>query len=50
MWDTVDDVRASQACLSHDMTCVYCGHALHVYFACDHDCDCGPHALPGPAA
>jgi hypothetical protein len=33
--------------LSHDMPCLYCGHALHIYLACGDACDCGPHEMPG---
>jgi hypothetical protein len=35
--------------LSHDMLCLYCGHALHVYLTCGDDCECGPHEMPGYA-
>ncbi|WP_296603691.1 hypothetical protein [Nocardioides sp.] len=42
MWDTVEDtVAASAEHLSHDRPCPHCGHALHVYLACD-GCDCVP--------
>jgi hypothetical protein len=50
MWDTVDDTPTAHTSVSHDMTCFYCGHALHVYLACDDACGCGPHAMPGLAA
>ena len=50
MWDTIDDTPGTPPLLSHDMPCVHCGHALHVYLACDHDCACGPHLMPGLAA
>ena len=50
MWDTIDDTPGTPPRLSHDMPCMHCGHALHVYLACDHDCACGPHLMPGLAA
>lgn len=49
MWDTVDDQpeRSSQPGppgqhLSHDRPCPRCGHAMHVFLACDKGCDCRP--------
>jgi hypothetical protein len=49
MWDTVDTTPCEPTQLSHDMPCIRCGHALHIYLACDQNCDCGPIALPGLA-
>ncbi|MEP7736444.1 hypothetical protein ABKW28_02200 [Nocardioides sp. 31GB23] len=57
MWDTVDDQpdhssqpgdpgRHHGAHLSHDRPCPRCGHAMHVFLACDSGCDCQPAALP----
>jgi hypothetical protein len=37
MWDNAV-VRSGK--LSHDLPCVYCGHAPHHYLPCDHGCDC----------
>jgi hypothetical protein len=53
MWDTVqtiDNVHGGPTVLSHDMSCPYCGHALHVFFPCGSGCECGPQALPGNGA
>ena len=47
MWDTV---QTSTICLSHDMPCQLCGHAMHTYLACGDACDCRPAAIPGSAA
>lgn len=47
MWDTVE---TSTICLSHDMPCQQCGHAVHTYLACGDACDCGPVVMPGNAA
>lgn len=45
MWDTVEDSTVSSTeHLSHDRPCPHCGHALHVYLACD-GCDCVPQAV-----
>ena len=44
MWDTV---QTSELHLSHDLPCVSCGHAAHVYLACSDTCDCVPAAMPG---
>ena len=47
MWDTV---QTSTVCLSHDMPCQHCGHAMHTYLACGDGCDCRPVTMPGSAA
>ena len=47
MSDTSESTTTARAPLSHDMPCVRCGHALHVYLACDESCACGPQAMPG---
>ena len=47
MWDTV---QTSTVCLSHDMPCQACGHAMHTYLACGDGCDCQPASMPGSAA
>ena len=39
MWDTIEITATG---LSHDMPCIHCGHAPHVYVACDQECSCGP--------
>jgi hypothetical protein len=44
MWDTVE---AAQHTTSHDLPCLRCGHAAHIYLACDARCDCVPAAMPG---
>jgi hypothetical protein len=44
MWDTVQTTPME---LSHDMSCNYCGHALHTHLACGEGCECGPHLMPG---
>jgi hypothetical protein len=47
MWDGVESAGTA---LSHDMPCVHCGHAVHVYLPCDDGCDCEPCVMPGNAA
>jgi len=47
MWDTSESTTTTRTPLSHDMVCVRCRHALHVYLACEQGCDCGPQAMPG---
>lgn len=44
MWDTV---QASQHTTSRDLPCLRCGHAAHLYLACDVRCACVPAAMPG---
>jgi len=46
MWDTIETTPTA---LSHDRLCVHCTHALHIYLACDQDCECGPQTMPGLA-
>jgi hypothetical protein len=46
MWDTV---QPSDAHVSHDLPCLHCGHAAHVYLACDAACGCEPVGMPGAA-
>ena len=47
MWDTVDTTPCKPTQLSHDMPCIRCGHALHIYLACEQNCDCEPRTMPG---
>ena len=49
MWDTVDDTTdTTDGCLSHDLPCQQCGHAMHTYLACDDlRCGCPSSAMPG---
>ncbi len=49
MWDTVQDDQPGQhgrTHLSHDRPCQRCGHAMHVFLACDDGCECQPSAVP----
>ena len=43
MWESAEH----EECLSHDMPCGRCGHALHTFLACGDGCDCPPVELPG---
>lgn len=47
MWDTVQEPPHHEH-LSHDRPCQRCGHAMHVYLACDAGCACTPVAAPRP--
>ena len=51
MWDHIDDRPGHSAgCLSHDLPCQQCGHAMHIYLACDDlRCSCRSAAMPGAA-
>jgi len=44
MWD-VPEIRTDH--LSHDLPCVRCGHAAHVYLPCGDTCPCVPPPVPG---
>ena len=44
MWDTV---RANEVHLSHDLTCLRCGHAVHTYLPCSDTCTCTQSVMPG---
>jgi len=49
MWDTVvhsPGAHDGAEHLSHDLPCLRCGHAFHVYLACDEGCSCPPVAVP----
>lgn len=50
MWDTVPTPDERHAHLSHDLPCQRCGHAMHVYLACDAQCGCTPAAVPARVA
>ena len=39
MWDTVE---TSTYLMSHDLPCLLCGHAGHLYLPCSDDCSCVP--------
>ena len=43
----LDNTETEPTGLSHDRPCVACGHSLHIYYACDKQCDCGPQTMPG---
>ena len=52
MWDTVDSEpgQGNEPCLSHDLPCQECGHAMHTYLACDDlRCSCRTTGMPGSA-
>lgn len=51
-WQTPEGITgaAGRTPLSHDMSCLRCGHGLHVYLGCGDGCACGPQAMPGVAA
>ena len=44
MWDSFQEQSEH---LSHDLPCQRCGHSMHVFLACDDDCDCTPARMPG---
>ena len=46
MWDTAQNDQPGGTHLSHDRPCQRCGHAMHVFLACDRDCDCQPAVAP----
>lgn len=44
MWDTAIENTIH---LSHDLPCLACGHAEHVYLPCDAECGCERSPIPG---
>ncbi|HRC41630.1 hypothetical protein [Nostocoides sp.] len=44
MWERVEENTRH---LSHDMPCLNCGHAEHIYLPCDAACGCSRSPIPG---
>ncbi len=44
MWDVIE---SNSRHVSHDMPCLECGHAVHVFLPCDAECGCVRSPIPG---